>query len=124
MSTRKTAAPAPRRDLTIGALAKRARVAPSVLRYYEKEGLLRPGLRSAAGYRLYGPEAERTLLFINRAKRLGFSLDDIRQFLAAGQPAAEPVGRKKTGQPLDVAAIDACPRAPCQKSRAAAGSAR
>ncbi|MCL4779615.1 MAG: MerR family transcriptional regulator [Gammaproteobacteria bacterium] len=87
MSPRKTSPVPPRRDLTIGALAKRARVAPSVLRYYEKEGLLSPGLRTAAGYRLYGPEAERTLLFINRAKRLGFSLDDIRQFLSAGQPA-------------------------------------
>ena len=29
MTTRKTATPPPRRDLTIGALAKRARVAPS-----------------------------------------------------------------------------------------------
>jgi len=99
MTARKAATPPaqPRRNLTIGALAKRARVAPSVLRYYEKEGLLRPGLRTAAGYRLYGPEAERTLLFINRAKRLGFSLDDIRQFLAAEQPAPA-TGRKKTGK--------------------------
>ncbi len=97
MSTRKPVVPAPRRELTIGALAKRARVAPSVLRYYEKEGLLSPGLRTAAGYRLYGPEAERTLLFINRAKRLGFSLDDIRQFLAAEQPAAKP-GQKKVAK--------------------------
>ena len=72
------------REYTIGALAKRARVAPSVLRYYEKEGLLVPGRRTASGYRVYGPDAEKTLLFINRAKRLGFSLDDIRQFLAAG----------------------------------------
>lgn len=97
MTVRKpTSPPQPaRRALTIGALAKRARVAPSVLRYYEKEGLLSPGQRTAAGYRLYGPEAERTLLFINRAKRLGFSLDDIRQFLAAEQPAPQP-GRKKT----------------------------
>jgi DNA-binding transcriptional MerR regulator len=94
MTTRKTDASPPRRTLTIGALAKRARVAPSVLRYYEKEGLLSPGLRTAAGYRLYGPEAERTLLFINRAKRLGFSLDDIRQFLAAEQPAPK-TSRKK-----------------------------
>jgi DNA-binding transcriptional MerR regulator len=76
---------APRaREFSIGALARRARIATSVLRYYEKEGLLKPVRRSAAGYRLYGAEAERTLLFINRAKRLGFSLDDIRQFLAAG----------------------------------------
>lgn len=99
MTTLKTVTPPaqPRRNLTIGALAKRARVAPSVLRYYEKEGLLSPGLRTAAGYRLYGPEAERTLLFINRAKRLGFSLDDIRQFLAAEQPAPQTRQAPKTG---------------------------
>lgn len=91
-----------RREYTIGALAKRARVAPSVLRYYEKEGLLVPGGRTAAGYRLYGADAEKTLLFINRAKRLGFSLDDIRQFLAAGQAEA---GKKNRGKPGDVARI-------------------
>lgn len=94
------------REYTIGALAKRARVAPSVLRYYEKEGLLVPGRRTASGYRVYGPDAEKTLLFINRAKRLGFSLDDIRQFLAAGRAEAEQVagskGARKTG---DVARI-------------------
>ncbi len=83
------------RSYTIGALARRARVASSVLRYYEKEGLLTPAGRTAAGYRLYGPEAEKTLLFINRAKRLGFSLDDIRQFLAAGQVEAAPTGGRK-----------------------------
>jgi DNA-binding transcriptional MerR regulator len=94
------------REATIGALAKRARVAPSVLRYYEKEGLLVPARRTASGYRLYGAEAEKTLLFINRAKRLGFSLDDIRQFLAAGQAEAGLTpGRKNGRKPGDVARI-------------------
>lgn len=85
-----------RREYSIGTLAKRARVAPSVLRYYEKEGLLVPGRRTASGYRVYGPEAEKTLLFINRAKRLGFSLEDIREFLAAGQ--AGPAGKAAKGR--------------------------
>jgi len=94
------------REYTIGALARRARVAPSVLRYYEKEGLLVPGRRTAAGYRVYGPDAEKTLLFINRAKRLGFSLDDIRQFLAAGRAEAEQfAGRKGARKTGDVARI-------------------
>jgi len=96
----------PRREYTIGTLAKRARVAASVLRYYEKEGLLTPSGRTAAGYRLYGAEAEKTLLFINRAKRLGFSLDDIRQFLAAGQAEAGDTTGKKNGRKTgDVARI-------------------
>jgi MerR family transcriptional regulator, Zn(II)-responsive regulator of zntA len=94
------------REYTIGALAKRARVAPSVLRYYEKEGLLVPGRRTASGYRVYGPDAEKTLLFINRAKRLGFSLDDIRQFLAAGRAeAGEKPGKRHGAKAGDVAQI-------------------
>ncbi|MEO8224336.1 MAG: MerR family transcriptional regulator [Gammaproteobacteria bacterium] len=96
----------PQRRYTIGALARRARVAASVLRYYEKEGLLVPAGRTAAGYRVYGPEAEKTLLFINRAKRLGFSLDDIRQFLAAGRAeSGEAASRNGGAQSGNVAQI-------------------
>ena len=71
--------------LTIGQLARRHDLNPSTLRYYEREGLLQPTARSAAGYRLYGPGAERTLRTIRRAQRLGFSLADIADLLAAEQ---------------------------------------
>ena len=67
--------------LTIGQLAKKAGVATSLLRYYETRGLLVPGGRTEAGYRLYAPEAEQDLRFIQRAQRLGFSLADIGQFM-------------------------------------------
>ncbi len=67
--------------LTIGQLAKRASVSTSLLRYYEKERLLLPSGRSAAGYRLYAPESEQRLRFIRSAQRYGFSLDDIRLIL-------------------------------------------
>lgn len=92
---RRSPPPPAGRELGIGALARRARVATSVLRYYEKEGLLTPVRRTAAGYRLYGADAERTLLFINRAKRLGFALDDIREFLAAGSGDGESRPRRR-----------------------------
>jgi MerR family transcriptional regulator, copper efflux regulator len=68
--------------LTIGRLAERANVSTSMLRFYEREGLLRPAGRSRSGYRLYAPDAERTLLFIRRAQRLGLSLEDIKLVLA------------------------------------------
>ncbi|HUI62173.1 MAG TPA: MerR family transcriptional regulator [Steroidobacteraceae bacterium] len=68
--------------LTIGRLAERAHVTTSMLRFYEREGLLRPARRTASGYRLYAADAEKTLLFIRRAQRLGFSLDDIKLVLA------------------------------------------
>ncbi|WKZ12377.1 MAG: MerR family DNA-binding transcriptional regulator [Gammaproteobacteria bacterium] len=66
------------RPLTIGALARRLNVSTSMLRFYEREGLLAPERRSASGYRLYPASAEKTLLFIRRAQRLGFSLNDIK----------------------------------------------
>ena len=82
--------------LTIGALAERAHVSTSMLRFYEREGLLRPQRRSASGYRLYGANAEQTLLFIRRAQRLGLSLQDIRTVLA-GQRRNGIAGRTVVG---------------------------
>lgn len=76
--------PLPDQLLTIGELAKRANVATSLLRYYEKEGLLAPSGRTSSGYRLYAPAAERTLRFIRSAQRYGFSLNDIRVILGRG----------------------------------------
>lgn len=77
------------KPLTIGALARRAHVTTSMLRFYEREGLLTPGLRNAAGYRLYPADAERTLQFIRRAQRLGFSLAEIRLLLHGEGKAAK-----------------------------------
>jgi MerR family transcriptional regulator, copper efflux regulator len=82
--------------LTIGALAARARVSTSMLRFYEREGLLRPARRSASGYRLYSPQAQQTLLFIRRAQRLGLSLEDIRAVLA-GRGRAGIAGKTVVG---------------------------
>jgi len=82
--------------LTIGRLADRANVSTSMLRFYEREGLLRPSRRTQSGYRLYDADAENTLLFIRRAQRLGFSLDDIKLVLAGrgrkGVPGKTVVG--------------------------------
>src|SRR5687768_15088379 len=74
--------PRPAELLTIGQLAKRVGMRPSALRFYEAEGLLTPSAHTEAGYRLYSPEAEETLRFIQRAQRLGFALTDIRILLA------------------------------------------
>lgn len=69
-------------ELTVGELAKRAGMRASALRYYEQQGLLQPTRRSHSGYRLYDPAAEETLRFIQRAQRIGFSLEDIKALLA------------------------------------------
>ena len=67
--------------LTIGQAAEAAGVAATTLRYYEREGLVHPTLRSHARYRLYDADAVERLRFIRAAQAVGFALDDTRLLL-------------------------------------------
>lgn len=66
---------------TIGKVATLAGVSPDTLRYYEKERLIAPAAKTAAGYRLYNDEAVRRIRFIKTAQHCGFSLSDIQELL-------------------------------------------
>lgn len=68
--------------LAIGELAARSGIAPSALRFYESEGLIR-AFRSDGGRRLYEREVLRRVAFIRVAQRIGLSLAEIRAALAA-----------------------------------------
>lgn len=80
------AGPAP---LTIGAFAARAGVAPSALRFYEQQGLLR-SRRSAGGHRLYARSELRRLAFVRVAQTLGLTLPEIHAALATLPDARTP----------------------------------
>lgn len=67
--------------LSIGKVARAAGVSVDAVRFYEREGLIPPVQRTESGYRVYGPETVRRLLFIRRAKETGFSLEEIRELL-------------------------------------------
>ncbi|WP_026449021.1 MerR family transcriptional regulator [Actinopolyspora mortivallis] len=69
-----------------GQLAEAAGVNPQTLRYYERRGLLAEPERSLGGHRLYPPQAVTTLRAIKAAQRLGFSLTEVAELLAAGRP--------------------------------------
>ena len=73
--------------LTIGQLAKLGNVTTSLLRYYEREGLLEPVGRTQSGYRHYSTDSLNHLRFIRRAQRYGFSLSDIKLILGAAHEA-------------------------------------
>src|SRR5262245_65861030 len=63
--------------LTIGQVARGARVRASALRYYEAIGLL-PAAERVSGWRRYGDDVFVRLAAIELAQRAGFSLDEIR----------------------------------------------
>jgi MerR family redox-sensitive transcriptional activator SoxR len=67
--------------ITIGEVARRAGIAPSALRYYDREGLL-PAVRSPGGQRRYPRSVLRQLAFIRAAQNVGLTLDEIRAALA------------------------------------------
>jgi alkylmercury lyase len=75
---------------TIGKLAKAAGVPVSTVRYYEQRGLLKPEARTAASYRIYGPDSMTRLRFIRAAQSSGFTLEDIGALLEIRAGALDP----------------------------------
>jgi len=86
-----------KRYLTVGKIARQARVNLQTVLYYERRRLLSPARRSDSGYRLYAPEAVRVIRFIKNAQTLGFSLDEIAKLLrlrVSSRSRCEPVKRQ------------------------------
>jgi MerR family mercuric resistance operon transcriptional regulator len=75
------------RGLTIGKLASAAGVKLETVRYYERIKLISAPPRTKGGYRDYGPVHVQRLVFIRRARELGFSIQEIRALLALAVPS-------------------------------------
>ena len=68
-----------------GEVAEAAGVNQQTLRYYERRGLLPEPSRSPGGHRLYPDDAVTRILIIKAAQRLGFTLTEVQELLAAGR---------------------------------------
>ncbi|AWK12634.1 MerR family transcriptional regulator [Streptomyces spongiicola] len=83
--------------MQIGEVAARTGLSLRTIRHYEETGLVSPSARSQGGFRLYTETDVARLMVIRRMKPLGFTLDQMRELLAAtdrldsreGLPAAE-----------------------------------
>lgn len=67
--------------MRIGELATKAKINIQTIRFYEREGLLRKPLRTAAGYRSYETRDLEQVQFIRVCQSLGFSLREIEQLM-------------------------------------------
>ena len=65
--------------MKVNELSKRTGINLETIRYYEKQGILPEPKRLANGYRSYNEESVAQLIFIKNCRRLGFSLEDIKQ---------------------------------------------
>ena len=84
------------RGITIGQLAKSARVNLETVRYYERIGLIANPPRTGGGHRSYGQEAVKQLAFVRRARDLGFSIPDIRALLTLAAPGRNSCSEVKS----------------------------
>ena len=68
-------------NYTIGEMAKKIGVAPSALRYYDKEGLLPFVERSEGGIRMFKDSDIEWLNIIECLKKTGMSIKEIKKFI-------------------------------------------
>jgi MerR family redox-sensitive transcriptional activator SoxR len=88
------------KEATVGELAERSGVAPSALRFYEREGLI-TSRRTTGNQRRYSRDTLRRVAFIRTSQRLGMPLTTIREVLAL-----LPEGRTPTKE--DWAMVSQC----------------
>ena len=67
---------------SISDLAKEFALTTRAIRFYEDEGLIAPERKGTS--RIYGTRDRTRLKLILRGKRLGFSIQEIREILAPG----------------------------------------
>jgi len=83
--------------MQIGEVAERTELSLRTIRHYEEVGLVVPSARSQGGFRLYTEPDVARLMLIRRMKPLGFSLEEMRELLAAtdrlDDPTADPAER-------------------------------
>jgi MerR family transcriptional regulator, copper efflux regulator len=76
--------------VNIGAAAASSGVSAKMIRHYEAIGLLRPTNRRQNDYRDYGERDIHEIRFIGRARRLGFSIQEIGALLALWRDRGRP----------------------------------
>ena len=92
-------------SLRSGELARRAGVSPDTLRHYERRGLLPRPERSAAGYRLYSPDALARVLLIRGALSIGFTVKELGTILTERDGGGAPCRRVRSLAAGKLAAI-------------------
>ena len=80
--------------LTIGAVARRAGVRNSAVRYYEARGLVRAA-RRPNGYRVYDEDTVDVLNFVRRAQTLGITLNEVKKLLELSRRGQKPCAEVK-----------------------------
>ena len=79
--------------MNIGQVSKQSGISAKMIRYYEEIGLIDAAKRSDAGYRIYTDQDLKTLSFVQHARELGFSSEQMKELISlwknTGRTSAE-----------------------------------
>jgi len=78
--------------MTVNEFSRSSDVPPHVVRYYARIGLLQPARHPDNGYKLFTRADADRMQFIRKAQNLGYSLDEIRRFLAVSSKGKSVCG--------------------------------
>jgi len=90
--------------MTIGMLAAAEGVGVETVRFYQRRGLLAEPERNGSGYREYSEADRARLVFIRRARQLGFTLGEIAELLGPAEARSTEEIAPAAG--VKIAAID------------------
>lgn len=68
--------------MNIGEAAKASGVNSKLIRHYESIGIIAKASRSESGYRVYSATDINILIFVKRARGLGFSMKEIKKLVS------------------------------------------
>ena len=76
--------------MKVSDIARKAEVTAETVRHYVREGLLTPERHPDNGYQLFSQQDVQRLRFIQRARKLGFSVAEVRDILAHADHGDSP----------------------------------
>jgi DNA-binding transcriptional MerR regulator len=103
--------------LHIGEVAERVGLSLRTVRYYEEQGLFAPAGRTDGGFRLYTQREVDRLLLIKQMKPLGFTVQQMRELLAAHDSLASDDAQARQAAESRIAEFAAQAVARCDELR-------
>lgn len=76
--------------LTVSQVSKKVDISAHTIRYYIKIGLIKPERDEFNNYHVFSKETISNLKFVHKAKQLGFTLNEIKQFLKDAEKGEAP----------------------------------
>lgn len=79
--------------MKVNELATKVGVSPDTIRFYTRVGLLNPDKNLGNGYKNYGLAEQKRLIFIIKARHLGFSVSEIQEVIGLSAQGNSPCCR-------------------------------